>query len=233
MSKSNYLENSNTLCCVVCRNVNCFCTRNSCHDPPHNPCSPVCEAAMVLIDIPVQHTHSFFLPQNILPSPIMTPPPFFNPPHPLLSSPPCAIPPLGANYMGMMNILMQLRKVCNHPDLFEPRPITSPFVGMILPTHPFNTPYHHILSTVSPFSYPYHSTRPLFSPLSPSFSFVDQGFLYTPGNLVTHALDTNPLNKLSDYIMDLWGGYDYDLHARDEMTRLRPSRRGKTQANNT
>jgi superfamily II DNA/RNA helicase len=59
----------------------------------------------------------------------------------------------GGNYMGMMNILMQLRKVshlflsshlsllspfpfpphdlllqvCNHPDLFEPRPIISPF----------------------------------------------------------------------------------------------------------
>ena len=29
--------------------------------------------------------------------------------------------------MGMMNVLMQLRKVCNHPDLFEPRPIISPF----------------------------------------------------------------------------------------------------------
>ena len=34
----------------------------------------------------------------------------------------------GTNYLGMMNILMQLRKVCNHPDLFEPRPIISPFV---------------------------------------------------------------------------------------------------------
>lgn len=30
--------------------------------------------------------------------------------------------------MGMMNILMQLRKVCNHPDLFEPRSIVTPFV---------------------------------------------------------------------------------------------------------
>jgi hypothetical protein len=28
----------------------------------------------------------------------------------------------------MMNVLMQLRKVCNHPDLFEPRPIVSPFI---------------------------------------------------------------------------------------------------------
>jgi E1A-binding protein p400 len=34
----------------------------------------------------------------------------------------------GGNFLGMMNILMQLRKVCNHPDLFEPRPIASPFV---------------------------------------------------------------------------------------------------------
>ena len=34
----------------------------------------------------------------------------------------------GGNFMGMMNVLMQLRKVCNHPDLFEPRSVTSPFV---------------------------------------------------------------------------------------------------------
>lgn len=29
--------------------------------------------------------------------------------------------------MGMMNVLMQLRKVCNHPDLFEPRSVITPF----------------------------------------------------------------------------------------------------------
>ncbi|CAM9701403.1 unnamed protein product, partial [Hapterophycus canaliculatus] len=34
----------------------------------------------------------------------------------------------GGNFMGMMNILMQLRKVCNHPDLFEARQIDSPLV---------------------------------------------------------------------------------------------------------
>ena len=33
----------------------------------------------------------------------------------------------GGAFMGMMNVLMQLRKVCNHPDLFEPRPIKAPF----------------------------------------------------------------------------------------------------------
>ena len=31
------------------------------------------------------------------------------------------------NLMGIMNCLMQLRKVCNHPDLFESRPIVSAF----------------------------------------------------------------------------------------------------------
>lgn len=31
------------------------------------------------------------------------------------------------NFMNLMGILMQLRKVCNHPDLFEARPIISPF----------------------------------------------------------------------------------------------------------
>lgn len=33
----------------------------------------------------------------------------------------------GENYLKIANILMQLRKVCNHPDLFKSRPIVSPF----------------------------------------------------------------------------------------------------------
>ncbi|XP_068750575.1 helicase domino-like isoform X1 [Montipora capricornis] len=31
------------------------------------------------------------------------------------------------HFLSVINILMQLRKVCNHPDLFEPRPTVSPF----------------------------------------------------------------------------------------------------------
>jgi E1A-binding protein p400 len=31
------------------------------------------------------------------------------------------------HFMSVINILMQLRKVCNHPNLFDPRPIISPF----------------------------------------------------------------------------------------------------------
>lgn len=32
------------------------------------------------------------------------------------------------NFMSVINVLMQLRKVCNHPNLFEPRPTVSPFM---------------------------------------------------------------------------------------------------------
>jgi len=31
------------------------------------------------------------------------------------------------DYLGMMSIMMQLRKVCNHPELFEQRHVTTPF----------------------------------------------------------------------------------------------------------
>lgn len=31
------------------------------------------------------------------------------------------------NLLSVINVLMQLRKVCNHPNLFEVRPTTSPF----------------------------------------------------------------------------------------------------------
>lgn len=31
------------------------------------------------------------------------------------------------NMLSVINVLMQLRKVCNHPNLFEVRPTVSPF----------------------------------------------------------------------------------------------------------
>lgn len=36
------------------------------------------------------------------------------------------------DFLGLMNIVMQLKKVCNHPDLFEARTIESPFISMRL-----------------------------------------------------------------------------------------------------
>lgn len=32
------------------------------------------------------------------------------------------------NVMGVLNVIMQLRKCCNHPNLFESRPVISPLV---------------------------------------------------------------------------------------------------------
>ncbi|VVC26634.1 Hypothetical protein CINCED_3A009626 [Cinara cedri] len=37
------------------------------------------------------------------------------------------------NMLSVINVLMQLRKVCNHPNLFEPRPTISPFQMEALP----------------------------------------------------------------------------------------------------
>ena len=34
------------------------------------------------------------------------------------------------NLLSVINVLMQLRKVCNHPNLFEQRPTMSPFIGL-------------------------------------------------------------------------------------------------------
>nr|XP_055032950.1 helicase SRCAP isoform X2 [Misgurnus anguillicaudatus] len=36
------------------------------------------------------------------------------------------------HFMSVINILMQLRKVCNHPNLFDPRPIHSPFITKLI-----------------------------------------------------------------------------------------------------
>jgi len=36
---------------------------------------------------------------------------------------------LSGNYLSVMNVLIQLRKVCNHPDLFAGRPIDEPYAS--------------------------------------------------------------------------------------------------------
>ena len=34
----------------------------------------------------------------------------------------------GGGYVGVVGVIMNLRKVCNHPDLLEPRAVDSPFL---------------------------------------------------------------------------------------------------------
>uniref|UniRef100_A0A0N5ABZ3 Helicase C-terminal domain-containing protein n=1 Tax=Syphacia muris TaxID=451379 RepID=A0A0N5ABZ3_9BILA len=55
--------------------------------------------------------------------------------------------------MSVLNIVMQLRKCCNHPNLFEPRPIVSPFVmeplHFVYPAQFFNIYRRFIYVTTS------------------------------------------------------------------------------------
>ncbi|KAK7919410.1 hypothetical protein WMY93_010694 [Mugilogobius chulae] len=53
------------------------------------------------------------------------------------------------HFMSVINILMQLRKVCNHPNLFDPRPIQSPFITKPIVFHTASL-VHEALE-VSPF----------------------------------------------------------------------------------
>lgn len=60
--------------------------------------------------------------------------------------------------MSVINILMQLRKVCNHPSLFDPRPIVSPFktpgINYCVPSLVLNclnySPFQVIFSFMNP-----------------------------------------------------------------------------------
>ena len=50
------------------------------------------------------------------------------------------------NLLSVINVLMQLRKVCNHPDLFEPRPVSSP---LQLPALPYRVPALALVAAVA------------------------------------------------------------------------------------
>jgi E1A-binding protein p400 len=97
-------------------------------------------------------------------------------------------------YMSVINILMQLRKVCNHPDLFDPRPTLSPFVAEPLeyrvPSAVFNIA-DEVLS---------ERTRSLlfYQPSMPDMELVYSAFachrskrLQTPKKLIEELLTTN------------------------------------------
>ena len=52
----------------------------------------------------------------------------------------------GGNFFGIINCLMQLRKVCNHPDLFETRQVFSPFVMQSIIREVCNISYNQLQS---------------------------------------------------------------------------------------
>lgn len=61
------------------------------------------------------------------------------------------------HFMSVINVLMQLRKVCNHPDLFEPRPVTSP---LVTPGLSLGVPAL-VLRALEPHPFQVRPTRPL------------------------------------------------------------------------
>ncbi|KAG9451421.1 hypothetical protein H6P81_011386 [Aristolochia fimbriata] len=96
-----------------------------------------------------------------------------------------------ANFFGMISIIMQLRKVCNHPDLFEGRPIISSFdmIGIdmqlsssacsILSRGPFsNVDLNGLSILFTPFEF--HMT---------SWEAEELAAIATPSNLIKDAPD--------------------------------------------
>ncbi len=85
--------------------------------------------------------------------------------------------------LGVMNVLMQLRKVCNHPDLFEERPIVSPYdVPTRLAVHvpglllfAADSVMESAALLPAPVAYPYHRSVTTYMeepPLEPSWARV-------------------------------------------------------------
>ncbi|KDO30490.1 hypothetical protein SPRG_22134 [Saprolegnia parasitica CBS 223.65] len=96
----------------------------------------------------------------------------------------------GGNFVGMMNVLMQLRKVCNHPDLFEPRPITSPWdVPPLTLLYPLST---SVLAKDLPPCVPLLEASGVTKRLLQSSTFVVDDVSLTPSN-VPHS--AHPLVK--------------------------------------
>lgn len=62
--------------------------------------------------------------------------------------------------LSVINVLMQLRKVCNHPNLFEPRPTISPFqmeaLNFIAPRIVFNMMEYDPFNVRVVFNLSYH-----------------------------------------------------------------------------
>ena len=97
--------------------------------------------------------------------------------------------------MSVINILMQLRKVCNHPDLFDPRPIVSSFA--------FETIDYHVPSLVFNINEEINAERLeflfFFQPAYPVMELLYSAFnshrakhLQTPRKLIEDVMSTVP-----------------------------------------
>ncbi|KAI1747678.1 SNF2 family N-terminal domain-containing protein [Xylaria castorea] len=94
----------------------------------------------------------------------------------------------------LMNLVMQFRKVCNHPDLFQRADTTSPFsAGCFAETGSFVREGHNI-----PVGY---STRSLIEYKLPRLVWTEGGRLYKAGKDNEHA---GFRNKYLNHLMNIW-----------------------------
>ena len=116
----------------------------------------------------------------------------------------------GGNLLSVINVLMQLRKVCNHPNLFEPRPTCSPFIA---------TP---VQCTMPALTKSVMSPRPLqelnlsYHPLS----LITQEINLTAFTAHRAAVLKVPLNIFSNYLNDEKNAFQLPLPCPNGKLRL-------------
>ena len=98
-------------------------------------------------------------------------------------------------YMSVINILMQLRKVCNHPDLFDPRPIVSSFafdsIDFRVPSLVFNLREDEFVERLNSI-YFFQPSYPVMEILYSAFVSHRAKHLQTPRKLIEEIMTKLP-----------------------------------------
>ena len=119
-----------------------------------------------------------------------------------------------SSYIGLMNVLMQLRKVCNHPDLLEPRAVKSPFVMGI---HDLKSTYFPKCCDLQLRLHPYLRTNQSSSPLNVS-SIWEQSVVHSEcvvakySHLLPLKKEDNEYFPQPPYLKKVWDQKNDFLH---------------------
>ena len=125
------------------------------------------------------------------------------------------------HFMSVINVLMQLRKVCNHPDMFEPRPIVTPFscesLEISMPSLVIDIARHHdplneinIRSNFSLFSTEFsscHCVKPCsYEEISKADDYVDHNIrakVQLPNSFISQTLGSFSISQIMSFEPDL------------------------------
>lgn len=110
------------------------------------------------------------------------------------------------DYFSVMNVLMQLRKVCNHPDLFQQRDVESPFTmePLEVPCDPLfvNIPSSRFTALTA------NSHSSLFLKHSLNLAVIDFNYSRLESELIQ---ELTPSRKLDQVIEAIENGYESAL----------------------